>query len=106
VWRHQSPLRVFLQTDGLLLAIFSAWVGLCVYAAGMLDGNRAYAAALYCVTVALIAIQQIDRDTRTWPHPWHGRISAQPLTCLGAARRRGAGGRPLGDVLRTMRRSG
>jgi AraC-like DNA-binding protein len=50
----------FSQTDGLLLAVFSGWIGLCVYAAGMLDGNRAYAAALCCVTVALIAVQQID----------------------------------------------
>jgi uncharacterized membrane protein YccC len=50
----------FSQTDGLLLAVFSVWVGVCVYAAGMLDGNRAYAAALCCITVALIAIQQID----------------------------------------------
>ena len=48
------------QTDGLLLTAFGVWVGLCVYVAAMLDGNRAYAAALCCITVALIAIQQID----------------------------------------------
>ena len=51
---------IFSQTDGLLLTMFGIWIGLCVYAAGMLDGNRAYAAALCCITVALIAIQQID----------------------------------------------
>jgi uncharacterized membrane protein YccC len=51
---------LFSQTDGLLLTVFSVWVGLCVFAVGMLDGNRAYAAALCCITVALIAIQQID----------------------------------------------
>ncbi|HEX3522482.1 MAG TPA: FUSC family protein [Stellaceae bacterium] len=34
--------------------------GLCVYAAGLLDGNRAYAAVLSGYTVALIAIQQLD----------------------------------------------
>jgi uncharacterized membrane protein YccC len=34
--------------------------GLCVYAAGTLDGNPAFAAALCCVTVALATIQQID----------------------------------------------
>jgi uncharacterized membrane protein YccC len=51
---------LFSQTDGLLLTVFSVWVGLCVFAVGMLDGNRAYAAALSCITVALIAIQQID----------------------------------------------
>jgi uncharacterized membrane protein YccC len=50
----------FSQTSGLLLAVFSVWIGLCVYAARMLDGNRAFAAALCSVTVALAAIQQID----------------------------------------------
>jgi uncharacterized membrane protein YccC len=51
---------IFSQTDGLLLAVLGIWVGLCVFTAAMLDGNRAYAAALCCITVALIAIQQID----------------------------------------------
>ena len=51
---------VFSQARDLLLAAFSAWIGLCVFAAGLLDGNRAYAAALSGYTVALIAIQQID----------------------------------------------
>lgn len=50
----------FAQTGGLILAVFAAWIGVCVYAAGMLDGNRAYAAALCIITVAFIAIQQID----------------------------------------------
>ena len=50
----------FSQTSGLLLAVFGVWIGLCVYAARMLDGNRAFAAALCSVTVALAAIQQID----------------------------------------------
>src|SRR5215470_7403062 len=31
----------FSQTDGLLLAVLGAWVGLCIFAVGMLDGNRA-----------------------------------------------------------------
>jgi uncharacterized membrane protein YccC len=57
----------FSQTDGLLLAVFGIWVGLCVYAAAMLDGNRAYAAALCCITVALIAIQQIDSPQQVFP---------------------------------------
>ena len=51
---------MFSQTDGLLLAVLSIWIGLCVYVAGLLDGNRAYAAALGCITVALVAIEQID----------------------------------------------
>ncbi len=58
---------LFSQTGTLLLAAFGAWVGLCVYAAGLLDGNRAYAAALCCITVALIAIQQIDSPQLVFP---------------------------------------
>jgi uncharacterized membrane protein YccC len=48
------------QSGDLILAAFAAWLGLCVYAAGLLDGYRAYAAVLSGYTVALIAVQQID----------------------------------------------
>ncbi|GLS34383.1 Uncharacterized membrane protein YccC [Mesorhizobium albiziae] len=48
------------QTRDLFLVAFAAWMGLCVYACGLLDGYRAYAAVLSGYTVALIAIQQID----------------------------------------------
>ncbi|OQW59347.1 MAG: hypothetical protein A4S14_05085 [Proteobacteria bacterium SG_bin9] len=48
------------QTRDLMLLAFAAWMGLCVYACGLLDGYRAYAAVLSGYTVALIAIQQID----------------------------------------------
>ncbi|MGY3036986.1 putative membrane protein YccC [Bradyrhizobium sp. USDA 4354] len=58
---------MFSQTDGLLLAVLGIWVGLCVYVATMLDGNRAYAAALCCITVALIEIQQIDTPLQVFP---------------------------------------
>ncbi|QOZ68127.1 FUSC family protein [Bradyrhizobium arachidis] len=58
---------LFSQTDGLLLAVLGMWVGLCVYVAGMLDGNRAYAAALCCITVALVAVQQIDTPLQVFP---------------------------------------
>jgi uncharacterized membrane protein YccC len=51
---------LFSQTRDLMLAAFAGWVGLCVCAAGLLDGNRAYAAVLSGYTVALIAIQQLD----------------------------------------------
>jgi uncharacterized membrane protein YccC len=51
---------LFSQTRDLLLAAFAAWIGLCVYAAGLMDGNRAYAAVLSGYTVALVAIQQTD----------------------------------------------
>jgi uncharacterized membrane protein YccC len=50
----------FSQTRDLLLLAFAAWVGLCVYAAYVSDGNRAYAAALSGYTVAIVAIQEID----------------------------------------------
>jgi uncharacterized membrane protein YccC len=48
------------QTRDLLLAAFAIWLGLCVYAAGLFDGYRAYAAILSGYTVAFIAVQQID----------------------------------------------
>ena len=51
---------LFSQARDLILAAFAAWIGLCVYAAGLLDGNRAYAAVLSGYSVALIAIQQLD----------------------------------------------
>jgi uncharacterized membrane protein YccC len=51
---------VLTQTRDLILAVFSAWLGLSVYAAGLFDGYRAYAAVLSGYTVALIAVQQID----------------------------------------------
>ncbi len=51
---------IFSQTRDLLLAAFAVWLGLCIYAAGLLDGSRAYAAVLSGYTVALVAIQQID----------------------------------------------
>jgi uncharacterized membrane protein YccC len=51
---------LFSQSRDLLIAAFAAWIGLCVYAAGLVDGNRAYAAVLSGYTVAFVAIQQID----------------------------------------------
>jgi uncharacterized membrane protein YccC len=36
------------------------WIGICVFAANLLDGYRAYAAVLSGYTVAIIATQQID----------------------------------------------
>ncbi|MGL4961017.1 MAG: FUSC family protein [Inquilinus sp.] len=51
---------LFSQTRDLMLAGFAAWLGLCVYAAGVLDGNRAYAAVLSGYTVAIVAIEQLD----------------------------------------------
>ncbi|HEY9348316.1 MAG TPA: FUSC family protein, partial [Inquilinus sp.] len=51
---------LFSQSRDLILAAFAAWLGLCVYAAGVLDGNRAYAAVLSGYTVAIVAIEQLD----------------------------------------------
>jgi uncharacterized membrane protein YccC len=51
---------MFAQTEIPLLGAFAAWLGICVYAVGLLDGNRAYAAALSGYTVGIIAVQQID----------------------------------------------
>src|SRR6516225_10616604 len=45
---------LFSQTRDLMLAAFAGWIGLCVYAAGLLDGNRAYAAVLSGYSVGLI----------------------------------------------------
>jgi uncharacterized membrane protein YccC len=51
---------VFSQARDLMLAVFAGWIGLCVYASGLLDGNRAYAAVLSGYTVAIVAIEQLD----------------------------------------------
>jgi uncharacterized membrane protein YccC len=51
---------LFSQTRDLILAAFALWIGICVFAANLLDGYRAYAAVLSGYTVALIATQQID----------------------------------------------
>jgi uncharacterized membrane protein YccC len=57
---------LFSQARDLLLVAFAGWIGLCVYAAGLMDGNRAYAAVLSGYTVALIAVQQIDTPDHTF----------------------------------------
>jgi uncharacterized membrane protein YccC len=51
---------LFSQSSDLLIAAFAGWIGLCVYAAGLVDGNRAYAAVLSGYTVAFVAMQQMD----------------------------------------------
>ena len=59
---------LFSQARDLLLAAFAGWIGLRVYAAGLLDGNRAYAAVLSGYSVGLIAIQQLrtKSSNREW----------------------------------------
>jgi uncharacterized membrane protein YccC len=51
---------LFSQTRDLLLFGYAGWIGLSVYAAGLLDGNRAYAAVLSGATVGFASIQEID----------------------------------------------
>src|SRR5246500_5129101 len=51
---------LFSQARDLILAAFAVWIGICVFAANLLDRYRAYAAVLSGYTVALIATQQID----------------------------------------------
>jgi uncharacterized membrane protein YccC len=51
---------LFPQSPGLFLICFAGWLGLCVYAGGLLDGNRAYGAVLSGYTVAQVAVTQID----------------------------------------------
>jgi uncharacterized membrane protein YccC len=51
---------LFSQARDLILVAFAVWLGICVFAANLLDGYRAYAAVLSGYTVAFIATQQID----------------------------------------------
>jgi uncharacterized membrane protein YccC len=51
---------LFPQSRELFLIGFAAWLGLCVYDGGLLDGNRAYGAVLSGYTVAVVAVAQID----------------------------------------------
>src|SRR5260370_9920355 len=51
---------LFAQSRSLFVIGFAGWLGLCVYAGGVLDGNRAYSAVLSGYTVALVAMTQID----------------------------------------------
>jgi uncharacterized membrane protein YccC len=57
---------VFSQARDVLLVVFAGWIGLCVYVALLLDGNRAYAAVLSGYTVAVVAIQQIDTPEKVF----------------------------------------
>src|SRR5260370_670115 len=51
---------LFAQSHSLFVIGFAGWLGLSVYAGGLLDGNRAYSAVLSGYTVALVAMTQID----------------------------------------------
>jgi hypothetical protein len=51
---------MFPQTRELFIVGFAGWLGLCVYAGGLLDGNRTYGGVLSGYAVALVAVTQID----------------------------------------------
>ena len=51
---------LFAQSRILFVIGFAGWLGLCVYASGLLDGDRAYSAVLAGYTAALVAMTQID----------------------------------------------
>ena len=51
---------LFAQARDLLVIAYASWLGLCVYAGGLLDGNRAAGAVLAGFTVAFVAVIQLD----------------------------------------------
>lgn len=51
---------LFAQTRDLYVFAYSAWLAVCVFAAGFLDGNRAYGAVVCGYTVSIVAVMHID----------------------------------------------
>jgi uncharacterized membrane protein YccC len=51
---------LFAQARDLFVIAFASWLGLCVYVAGLSDGNRAFGAVLAGFTVAFVAVKEID----------------------------------------------
>jgi uncharacterized membrane protein YccC len=74
-------IAIFSQARDLLLAALAGWIGLCVYAAGLMDGTRAYAAVLSGYTVALVAIQQLD----TPEHVFESGVARGAAIAIGIA---------------------
>jgi uncharacterized membrane protein YccC len=48
------------QARDLFVIAYASWLGLCVYVCGLLDGNRAYGIVLAGITLAFVAVMQID----------------------------------------------
>jgi uncharacterized membrane protein YccC len=51
---------LFAQARDLFVVAYASWFGLCAYVCGLLDGNRAYGVVLTGITVAFVAVMQID----------------------------------------------
>ena len=51
---------LFAQARDLFVIAYASWLGLCVYAGGLLDGNRAAGVVIAGFTVAFVAVVPID----------------------------------------------
>jgi uncharacterized membrane protein YccC len=51
---------LFAQARDLFVIAYASWLGLCVYAGGLLDGNRAAGVVIAGFTEAFVAVVQID----------------------------------------------
>lgn len=51
---------LFSQERDLFVLAYAGWLGLCVFVANLLDGNRAYGAVLSGYTVAIVSVMKVD----------------------------------------------
>ena len=51
---------LFSQQRDLFVLAYAGWLGLCVFVANLLDGNRAYGAVLSGYTVAIVSVMKVD----------------------------------------------
>lgn len=54
------------QARDLYLVAYAGWLGVCVFAANLADGNRAYGAILSGYTVAIVAVEQIEKPQQVF----------------------------------------
>ncbi|WP_237477985.1 FUSC family protein [Lichenibacterium dinghuense] len=57
---------LFSQARDLFVVAFAGWLGLCVYGAAFLDGNKAYCCVLSGYTVAIVSVFQLDSPQDVW----------------------------------------
>ena len=65
-WHRSSSRGFSTRSRTLFLVALAGWLAICVFAAGWLDGNRAYAAVLSGFTVAIVAVPNIDSPQDTF----------------------------------------